>query len=266
MMILTGMIIYGKPVKVHVLDENYQYVDDKLGLRVGNKIRLLADLKLYNIVNSENSDIYIVRSYPNDKSGLYFLGLMAGLLLFVVLHDNIKLTQENEVLNDRIIESNRILMDSLIAEVSDYIIKVAPESTLSGEVVVDKCLEYDLDPAFVLAQAQLESHFGTRGLARRTNSVWNVYAYDGVSYDGVPIQGKYLSPDDSIEPYMQMMTKNYLKESSTDDLLIAFVNNSGNRYASDKNYEVRLKSIYNEIQCSTEISKLYKSIIKGVAI
>ena len=68
--------------------------------------------------------------------------------------------------------------EKLVTEVNNYIIQIAPESKLSPEFLVKKCLEYDTDIIFVLAQAILESHFGTKGKAAETNSVWNVGTFD----------------------------------------------------------------------------------------
>ena len=43
------------------------------------------------------------------------------------------------------------------------------------------CDLYDVDIRLVLAQGHLESHFATRGTAAKTNSMFNIGAYDGHS-------------------------------------------------------------------------------------
>ena len=43
-----------------------------------------------------------------------------------------------------------------------------------AKILIDVCQKYGLSIKFVLAQGQLESHFGTKGLARKTNSIFNV--------------------------------------------------------------------------------------------
>ena len=93
----------------------------------------------------------------------------------------------------------------LITEVKRYITEMAPESGLSPEFLVDKCVEYETDIIFVLAQGILESHFGTKGVAVRTNSVWNVGAYDGQRP-----RNWYDHPDESLEPYLKLVNEKYL--------------------------------------------------------
>ena len=47
----------------------------------------------------------------------------------------------------------------LINEVDRYIKSISPKSVISAEHIVKKCIEYDTDIIFVLAQGLLESHF-----------------------------------------------------------------------------------------------------------
>ena len=130
---------------------------------------------------------------------------------------------------------------------------MAPTSCLRAIVVVDNCIKYDIDVCFVLAQGQKESHFGTQGLARKTNSVWNVFAFDGQTLEQIHKKGKYETPDDSVEPYMELLKKKYLRDKTEYDLLDKFVNSEGNRYASDKNYEHALSEIYTRVKQETKI-------------
>lgn len=151
--------------------------------------------------------------------------------------------------------------------VNDYIISMAPSSCLNGIVVVNKCVEYDIDICFVLAQGLQESHFGTTGLARKTNSVWNVLAFDGFSYEAISSEGKYKSPDDSVEPYLQLLHKRYLVKGKTEyDMLNEFVDKSGNRYASSTTYESSLVSKFNSIKSTTPIDSLSLELKKYAMI
>ena len=70
----------------------------------------------------------------------------------------------------------------LVDEVQNYISTVAPTSDLRACILVDACENYNIEVKFALAQGELESHFGTKGLASKTNSVWNVGSYDGYYY------------------------------------------------------------------------------------
>lgn len=145
----------------------------------------------------------------------------------------------------------------LVKEVKHYIDSVAPTSTLSGYAIVDMAEKYDLDIKFVLAQGQLESHFGTTGMAVKTNSVFNVGAYDGVKYDLINDKFKYKHPDFSIEPYMQLLYKNYITGSKTElDLMAKYVTKGGKRFSSNTNYERELMNLYKKIDETTDISML----------
>ena len=142
---------------------------------------------------------------------------------------------------------------NLVESVQAYIDSIAPMSGLEGIVLVDKCTEYNIDICFVLAQGQKESHFGTQGLARKTNSVWNVFAYDGLSHEDIVSKGKYRSANASIEPYLELLQRRYPKNKSEYDLLNKFVDTDGKRYASASDYESDLRSIYERIKNNTSI-------------
>lgn len=145
----------------------------------------------------------------------------------------------------------------LVNAVDAYIQKTASSACLNGIAVVDACVDNDIDICFVLAQGENESHFGTAGLARKTNSVWNVFAYDGQGFEQISSKGKYKSPDDSVLPYIHLLKKRYMYDNKTEyDLLSNFVDKDGNRYASSKNYEDNLRKKYDSIRSSTPIDSL----------
>lgn len=155
-----------------------------------------------------------------------------------------------------VLEYNRTKCE-LVEEINNVIKSNAPTSCLNGITVLDNCLDYDVDICFVLAQGLQESHFGTTGLARKTNSVWNVLAFDGKSYDEIDKKGKYKSPDDSVKPYMELLKKRYLTGGRTEhNLLSKYVDADGNRYATSETYEQSLMAKYNNIKSSTKIDSL----------
>ena len=121
-----------------------------------------------------------------------------------------------------------------------YIDSIAPNSGLRALVLVENCEKYGIPITFTLAQGEIESHFGTTGLAFRTNSVWNVGAFDNFNYSD--IQHKFDNPNDSVNPYLDLLVNNYLPSKTVEDLLENFVDINGNRYASDPHYETKLKS------------------------
>lgn len=155
----------------------------------------------------------------------------------------------------------------LIKEVQTYITKIAPDSKLTSGYLVEKCVEYDADIVFVLAQALLESHFGTKGKAAETNSVWNVGTYD----NGIVLY-RYATQDESLEPYLRLVNDKYLINMSPEGDTIrkninnlledrGFINYEGKRYASNMKYENLLRNVMISIDMETSIS-FYQEIVK----
>ena len=104
------------------------------------------------------------------------------------------------------------------------------------EVLVYQSYLHNFDLPLASAQLHVESRFGTGDRAKKTNSIFSIGAYDS-GKDGVI----YASQNDSIEPYMIIMNRDYLQngKKDVDDLLAdgGFVNKNGHRYASSPNYE-----------------------------
>ena len=96
---------------------------------------------------------------------------------------------------------------SLVETIDSVIHSVAPATCLNGLAILRGCEKHNIDLFFVLAQGQLESMYGTRGMAQKTNSVFNVYAYDYHEYKQINRKGKYTHPDLSIEPYLSPPAK-----------------------------------------------------------
>ena len=147
---------------------------------------------------------------------------------------------------------------NLIDITQHYIDSVAPNSGLRALILVEQCEKHGIPISFTLGQGELESHFGTKGLACKTNNVWNIGAYDG--YSLIDISHKYANPNDSIESYLQLLDSNYLQNKTVEDLIESFVDINGNRYATDKYYESKLKIIYNYIQTNYHIDELQSKL------
>lgn len=147
--------------------------------------------------------------------------------------------------------------DELCDSINNHIKKLAPNSGLEALWIIDMCDKHDVDIVLCLAQAQVESMYGTTGSAKHTNQVFNVGIYDSYkSLSDIPKHKFIQNPNRSIETYCKVIRNNYLGENKTSmDLLDNFVNLSGKRYASNESYERMLINIYNNIQ-----SKLGRSI------
>lgn len=147
----------------------------------------------------------------------------------------------------------------LTEEVGSFIVSNYPKSKITPDSLVNACLKHNYNIVFALAQGIQESSLGSAGLARRTNSVWNVGAWDSWTVDQIKKNGfAYPTQDHSIEPYILLVKRRYLGEDKThENLLVRYVIKGTNtRYASDPNYEQQLKNLYNKIDRSTNINEL----------
>ena len=152
------------------------------------------------------------------------------------------------------IRTNRKL---LAEEINKYVLTYSNQTDLDVNKLIKLADKYSIDIKFILAQSHIESHFGTKGLASKTNSMFNVGSYDGVSYDCISKKFKYENINESIEPYLILLTERYLKDKTIHDLMDNFVDINNKRYASDENYELKLKTTYNKISKNTKIDSLY---------
>lgn len=147
---------------------------------------------------------------------------------------------------------------ALVDAVDSYIKEIAPSSVMNGITFVNKCDEYNMNLFFVIAQAQIESSFATKGLGQKMNSAFNVKAYDG---KGSKYMDKYDHPDDSIEPYIILVKKNYMGDSKTEmDLMNNYVNFEGKRYATNPDYEEMMLSTYKKL--INRYDKVYDEYLK----
>ena len=148
--------------------------------------------------------------------------------------------------------------DVLVDVVDSYIKEVAPSSIMNGIAFVNKCDEYNMNLFFVMAQAQVESAFATKGLGQKMNSAFNVKAYDG---KGSKYMDKYHHPDESIEPYIVLIKNDYMGDSKTEmDLMDNYVNFEGKRYATNPDYEAMMLSTYKKL--IDRYDKVYDEYLK----
>lgn len=197
----------------------------------------------------------------------YIAGVIAifvGVLLFA--HDVLSDYPDHnyEVYRSRIELSMEGVKDDIVSEIDAYIDSVASNSGINGIVLFELCDAYNVDVMFAMAQAEAESHFGTKGIAAKTNSVWNVKSYDGRTAEDIKKKNDhYKHPDDSIEPYLKLLTTSYLIGDKTEeDMFIKFVNKDNKRYASNERYEALLLNIYSRINEATNLKDLMREYKK----
>ena len=148
--------------------------------------------------------------------------------------------------------------DTLVDAIDSYIREIAPSSVMNALAILNKCDEHNIDLFFVVAQAQVESTFATKGLGHKMNSAFNVKAYDG---KGSQYMDKHSHPDESIEPYMTLIKKSYLGDSKSEmDLMNKYVDLNGKRYASNPDYETMMLSTYKKL--TDRYGNLYDEYLK----
>ena len=182
-------------------------------------------------------------------------------------HQGIELSAINEedAIRDRMIEEYENARNQLAIEVDNYILSVAPKANIDPYLMIDLCSEYGVDIRFVLAQGQIESHFATKGTASRTLSIFNVGAYDGHSASRQRRNGfGFSDPNESIEPYLRLITTEYMVNGKTEsDLMKNYVNGLGMRYASNPRYESMLRSVYKRISNRPAFSIAYENYLES---
>ena len=190
-------------------------------------------------------------------------GLMAGSLLGLY-HERTKNTETNnkpaiEQIQKKntnpygMTDNEYALFKDRVSAVNNEIERILTIQGLSmdalgfdTEYLVLSCDLYGFDIPLLLAQARQESQFGTTPRARRRNSMFSIGAWDNGSN-----RARYQSQNDAIADYIRIMQEDYLDGGllSVDEILKdgKFVNFDNKRYASDKNYERKLRNIRNAI-------------------
>lgn len=197
-----------------------------------------------------------------------FVWIFAGItvpLYLIKKNENTISRREQIAIKAQRMEEYENARNQLAIEVDNYISSVAPKANIDAFLMVDLCWQYGVDIRFVLAQGHIESHFATKGTAARTLSIFNVGAYDGHSASRQKRNGfGYSDPNDSIEPYLQLITNEYMVDGKTEiDLMQNYVNRLGMRYASNLRYEKMLRSIYKRISNRPAFRIAYENYLES---
>lgn len=115
--------------------------------------------------------------------------------------------------------------------------------------IVKKCYEHNFKISNLLAHLHQESCFGMTPRARKSNSPFSVKLYDNPKKPDGKI---YDSQDESIEGFLNLIEKDYLRDGKKYSDLISgnnsFVNYQNNRYAKDPNYEAKIQQLTNRVE------------------
>ena len=108
-------------------------------------------------------------------------------------------------------------------------------------ILIRECSKNDFDIYLALAQAELETKHGQKGIGRSRNSLFGIYK-------------TYSSVEASICDYIRVVKTYYLTGSKTSKhLLRSYTNDSGRRYAGNKTYEQELSKVYNRIKNNIDV-------------
>ena len=206
-----------------------------------------------------------ILKYLSGVAIIVIITIITTVITYNKIYDDCGLTDYNyQVYRSRVELLMDGVKDNIVTEIDNYIDSIAPESGLNGIRLFELCDKYEVDVRFAMAQAEAESHFGTKGIAAKTNMVWNVKAYDNRTADDMIKKGDAEKhPDMSIEPYLILLTTKYLVDEKNElDMFEKFVDSDGKRYASNPNYEKMVEDIYNRINKCTELESLLKEYRK----
>jgi hypothetical protein len=210
--------------------------------------------KLAILVERYGAEQLLNEGFSKKKlAALIGAGIIAGSSL-IDLPKNCSNKEDNKIEYNNPYGINNIDYENIVNKeklVKDYISDILSKhgKTLSDlkfnpNNLVIASYQYEYDLPLLLAQLQIESHFGTTERARRTNSMFSIGAYD----DGRDVV-KYANQDSSIIPFIKIIKRDYLMngEKEVDQLLQNFVNYNGHRYASNPKYESELAKTRNSI-------------------
>lgn len=189
------------------------------------------------------------------------LCILIFFLIFFIPYSIIRNYEKENILSIKNSYSLNIIETQykLNKEVNDWFKRKAPNTILTPSVIIEECINYDIDIVLVLSQGLLESHYGTVGLAKKTNQVFNVGAYSGLLFSNIHSNYKFEHPDQSVKPYLKLLTDRYLINKCEADLFNKFTDKHNKRYASAENYEKNLRLIRDEILGTTKIDSLYQT-------
>ena len=148
--------------------------------------------------------------------------------------------------------SNNDLKDSLklemIKEVTKHIkSKTSKSHQFIPAYLVHAGLSNDIDICFIMAQAQIETCYGTMGAGRESSR----RSMFGIS------NKNYKNYEDAINHYCEVLKIHYMVKGKTEHhLMVKYVTAKGGRYAVNPRYEKELKLAYNSIKRSTKIYSL----------
>jgi hypothetical protein len=124
--------------------------------------------------------------------------------------------------------------------------KMIADAALKTYLKYGKDINKVVPVELALAQAQGESHFGTRTPRKGSEvSPFNVGVYDK---NDAGFLDNVKDANEGTEMYFDLMAEDYLSNKTPEQLVQNFTNEAGQRYATDKGYESLLSQIKGSVQ------------------
>lgn len=141
-------------------------------------------------------------------------------------------------------EEKVFAVDEYMRYAVECIGKTIHDVEIDPGVLVKMAYDNNYDLPMLMAAIHLESHFGVTDRAKRTNSPCSIGCWDNGDN-----RIRFMDQEEGIEYYIQIMKKNYIRGRDIGTVLQNgnLVNGIGKRYASDKNYERKLRYLRSNI-------------------
>ena len=204
---------------------------------------------LISLIKKYGKDVILsfIKSKPQMKKYLPYIHIRNGIdnegdnIENVSSNNPYGMSDNDYELFQRKVEALKNEMNRVLA----YKNKSTDDILFNIENVVYLCYKYNFDLTLLVAMMQGETHFGTSNRSIRTGSVISIGQYDNKTVV------TYNNQDECFEPYIKIVQRDYLDNGnkSVDDILAdgKFVNHMGKRYASDPQYEKKIRRIRNSL-------------------
>ncbi|MCS6961098.1 MAG: glucosaminidase domain-containing protein [Deltaproteobacteria bacterium] len=113
---------------------------------------------------------------------------------------------------------------------------------ISVRTFLEICAKYNVDPTLALAQAILETRFGTVGIGARLRNIFNV----GITDEGGTIE--YKSFEEGVEAYCRLLSTKYHKRAEEFLASDCKRKDGWGRYATDKLYAKKIHILVSKIR------------------
>ena len=155
--------------------------------------------------------------------------------------DSVKIYRESLDIAD---DHYNAVKNDLANEVDKYIKSVSKRSRMTGQTIVDKCLEYNYDIGLLMAQGHLETHFGA------ANKNLNVFGIKNK---------RYSHPDHAVDDYIRLMQSRYIINRTPEQLIASNfkLENGKGHYAGHASYGKTIGKFRNRIMNETMIYELF---------